>query len=154
MRVMSPRVVPGALSVSMSATSWENCSGEFDSDSTPMHTTPRRQRQGSREGGLAEKPPALSFCSDTIGYAAFFCAAFHFAQRAFWAAAILRRAAADIVRLFPTDFLAPDGPLPSSLRRTEIALSSFLTCPAIRLRSCTKPLNASARFAIFAPSSE
>jgi hypothetical protein len=65
-----------------------------------------------------------------VRYAAFFFPAFHFARRALWAAAIFRHAAADIGRLFPTDFLAPDGPLPSSLRSTEIALSSFLIRPA------------------------
>jgi len=35
----------------------------------------------------------------TSTYAALFCFAFHAAQRAFWAAAILRRADADMVRL-------------------------------------------------------
>jgi hypothetical protein len=65
-------------------------------------------------------------------YAAFFArVAFHFAHRARWAAAILRRPAADIVR-----FLRPpvktDRRVPlASLRSTEIALSKFRTCPAI-----------------------
>jgi hypothetical protein len=71
-------------------------------------------------------------------YAAFFiCFCFHFAQRAFCAAEIFRRAAADIVRLFLTGFRTTDRLLPLSLRSTEIVLTSFLTCPAIRLRSCS-----------------
>lgn len=39
-------------------------------------------------------------------YAAFFCAAFHFAQRILWAAAILLRAARDI-RLGPREEMLP-----------------------------------------------
>src|SRR5271168_3545833 len=46
----------------------------------------------------------------TPGYAALFCFAFHAAQRAFCAAAIFRRAAADIVRF---GFVAWAGAFPA-----------------------------------------
>jgi len=55
--------------------------------------------------------------------------AFHFAQRARCAAAILLRPAADIVR-FLADLPTTDR-LPLSLRSTEIASSSCLTRPSI-----------------------
>src|ERR1700730_2219104 len=39
MRVISPRAVSGALTVSMSAPPWENCSAEFDSTSNAYDST-------------------------------------------------------------------------------------------------------------------
>ena len=94
----------------------------------------------------SDLPLSFLLLGNSRTHAAFFGFSRTLAQRAFCAAEMRRRAAADSVRRFlPLLRIEFTERLPvPSLRSTEIALSNFLTCANIRLRSSTKSFTVSA----------